>query len=91
MHGRGKPGRYSIGFHPSHLYASAFQTHYRLGACIYDEAEQQLIVKEIVDQYMNDDQLQPADVERALCEVDAFFKDSTFREEAEWRLVSLGD
>ncbi len=84
----GKAGRYSIGFHPSHLYASAYQTQFRLGACIYDEAEQSLIVKEIVDHYLNDDQLLPADVERAICEVGAFFKDESFREEQEWRLVS---
>jgi hypothetical protein len=83
-----KASRYSIGFHPSHLYASAFNAGFHLGAAIYDRAQQWAIVAEIVDLCLKDDECTAADAERAICEVGAFFKHETFREEQEWRLVS---
>jgi hypothetical protein len=96
----GSGGGYAIGFCSTALIEVADNNDCRLGRCIYDETTQITIIDELIDQivlrsvmYKN---AEPYDLElsswqifeNSLIRLGAFFKDRSFAEEDEWRLVT---
>jgi hypothetical protein len=83
---------YSIGFETDKLKNLTSISNFILGSCIYDKANQERIVKEICDRYLEgsitDTGALISEFTESLIELGAFFKDVSFSEEAEWRLVS---
>jgi Protein of unknown function (DUF2971) len=83
---------YSIGLNTDKLKNLASSSNFVLGSCIYDKALQQSIVKEICDHYLQQLFTNTLDLLAAftasIIELGAFFKDASFLEEKEWRLVS---
>jgi hypothetical protein len=83
---------YSIGFNTDKLNNLASSSNFVLGYSIYDKAHQQNIVKEICDYYLQgsitDSLALISKFTASIIESGAFFKDASFSEEAEWRLVS---
>jgi hypothetical protein len=82
---------FSIGIKSAGVQEAARLHGFTLGPCIYDRAEQTMIIDEAIDHCLNLD-LEPietaASFEKLLLAVGAFFKDYGFHEEDEWRLVS---
>jgi hypothetical protein len=93
-------GGYAIGFCSEALIKIADMNGCRLGRCIYDETTQITIIDELIEQtivrsvsYKNADpyalELSSRKIfENSLIGFGAFFKDSSFAEEDEWRLVT---
>jgi Protein of unknown function (DUF2971) len=92
---------YAIGFEPNGLREIAQNNTCLLGRCIYEEALQEQIVNELIDEALThharicwdnsveDSHLTIASAfERALLEYGAFFKDASFQGEQEWRLIT---
>jgi hypothetical protein len=89
---------FSIGFEAKVLSAFAKTKSCRIGPCIYNQGDRVKIINELIDGLLgagqganvsNYDHLPVAAAfERALIECGAFFKDSAFFEEDEWRLVT---
>jgi hypothetical protein len=83
---------YSLGFDTDSLNNLASSRNFVLGRCIYDQADQQRIVREICDRCLNsaitDTLALLAEFTESIIEVGVFFKDASFKEENEWRLVS---
>ena len=91
----GTGGGYAIGFYSAALLAIGSG---RLSHCIYERSDQVQILSELIDQMLQyTSKLSPTDdpnsvltdaFARALTQCGAFFKDSTFEQEDEWRLVT---
>jgi hypothetical protein len=91
----GAGGGYAIGFYSAALLAIGSG---RLSHCIYERSDQVQILSELIDQMLQyTSKLSPTDdpnsvltdaFARALTQCGAFFKDSTFEQEDEWRLVT---
>jgi hypothetical protein len=82
---------YSLGFETSKLKELASQSGFLLGKCIYDPDLQTHIVKELVEYVLADAAPgKSPDVKDlvALLKYGAFFKNPSFAQEQEWRLVS---
>jgi hypothetical protein len=86
---------YAIGFYSSTLLAAV--PHCGLHHCIYVDTDQRQIVDELIDDMLEHKHLVAggdfelslgAAFERSLIEGGAFFKDSSFNEEDEWRLIT---
>jgi hypothetical protein len=91
----GKYG-YSIGFDSDALMQIADRNEFTLGRCIYDTAVQRNIIKQTISDCIKDELATPtkrrwgfhgplADV---LFRCGVFFKDPSFEDEIEWRLIS---
>ena len=78
MHG------YSIGFDVRTLRDASDQSELMLGKCIYDRGLQEKIIDEAIEKCLSSSISLP----QVLFRCGLFFKDSAFREEQEWRLVS---
>jgi hypothetical protein len=89
-------GGYSIGFDPSLLVGVVKKPGFSLVKCIYDRTEQENIIRQLIDQSVNayknpQNGIVNIAVEdffekfRRICPM---FKDPSFSEEREWRLVS---
>ena len=87
-------GGIAIGFDAPELKSTAARAGFALGACIYDAALQRCAVTEAIEHCIAEEIASRnnwgfhgplADV---IFRIGAFFKDSSFREEKEWRLVS---
>jgi hypothetical protein len=92
-------GGFSIGFKSKLLADIAAREGFRLGHCIYNEQDQAFILTEMLDdavfQFVKMDGAPEEKIpqiakrfEKALIKFGAFFKDSSFEEEGEWRLVT---
>jgi hypothetical protein len=91
---------FAIGFSTSRLLEAVRKARCRLGRCIYDESDQVQIVNELIVQMAKEATNYPPDefanlepplgtaFETALIKYGAFFKDSCFKEEDEWRIVT---
>jgi len=83
---------YSIGFDTDSLNNLASRRKFVLGGCIYCKADQQRIVREICDRCLNSAMTDTiallAEFTESIIAVGAFFKDASFKQEDEWRLVS---
>jgi hypothetical protein len=91
---------YAIGFEPRGLSEIAQNNACRLGRCIYEQELQEQIINELVERALMeaaicwDNSVENAHLivgsafERALLECGAFFKDVSFQEEREWRLIT---
>jgi hypothetical protein len=83
---------YSIGFNTNKLNNLAASSNFVLGGSVYDKTLQESIVNEICDYYLlgsiTDDSTLISAFTTSIIESGAFFKDASFSEEAEWRLVS---
>ncbi len=83
---------YSIGFDTKKLMSSVENLDFVLGPCIYDKATQEDIVKEVCDYYLTSHNKNMLSLIQqfgdAITKHGAFFKDPSFMEEQEWRLVS---
>lgn len=96
----GSGGGYSIGFSALSLRAELLSGKCRLGRCIYDGNDQHFVIGELIDEFfkalteyrsksiVEADLLVGKEFERALMKCGAFFKDASFSEESEWRLVT---
>jgi hypothetical protein len=93
----------SLGFHPSHVHECAKEQDYRVGRCIYDWNEQYRIISRIVDELEayceslgpnpkgHPDQNYMArfiETEADFLQAAALMKNSAYKEEQEWRVVS---
>jgi hypothetical protein len=81
---------YSLGFIPSQLKAVASDAGFVLGRCIYDPDLQRQIISEGLDHIIikgAPDIRETYEDVLTLVKYGAFFKDYSFREEDEWRLV----
>ncbi len=88
---------YSIGFDPESLMHIASQTNFTIGRCIYDLEVQQAIIHEAITHCVNNEvDFSPsarrwgfhgplADI---IFRCGGFFKDPSFKDEQEWRLIS---
>lgn len=97
---RGYGGRgvgYSIGFNGDELKLLANAQHFILCPVIYERESQILLVREIVDRWLEGDhqvdgltpiQDAPAEFEDYFAMLAPIFKDPSFQEEEEWRLIS---
>ncbi len=96
-----RTGGYSIGFPSGHLGALCEESGWRLVKCIYDDSLKHSVLRQIAESFVMD--CVRRDVgghpeERAkkfgwefgqeLCRIGGVFKHRSFREEAEWRLIS---
>jgi hypothetical protein len=91
---------YAIGFHSNGLSEIAQNNACRLGPCLYARVFQERIINELIDEALiqievcwnNDVRNSHLPIgsafERALLECGAFFKDTSFKEEQEWRLIT---
>jgi hypothetical protein len=91
---------YAIGFYSKGLSEIADKNSCRLGRCIYEQASQKQIINELIDEALtrakdfrgksveNSHLIVGAAFERALVECGAFFKDASFKDEREWRLIT---
>jgi hypothetical protein len=82
---------YSLGFKTSELQKIASRAGFLLGKCIYDTDLQTQIIEEIVQHLLgNGPSAKPPRIKdfEPLLTHGAFFKDPSFEEEQEWRLVS---
>jgi hypothetical protein len=87
---------YSIAFYTHRLKEFASKSGFALRPCIYDKTIQKRIVEEICDYYLNNIKQSSWENAQTLLEecastvisYGAFFKDPSFSEEDEWRLVS---
>lgn len=81
---------YSIGMSSGKLAEWAERSEFRLARCIYDEASQIEIIDQLIHYAVaNDDHGTIAgEFIGGLLSVSAFFKDKSFQEEQEWRIVS---
>lgn len=87
---------YALGFSVDVLMQSADGNGFTLGPCIYEQATQREIVREAVDHCIMDELSLTAErrwgfhgpLADILFRCGAFFKDPTFQDEKEWRLVS---
>lgn len=81
---------YSLAFDTSRLKEIASGTGFLLGRCIYDPDIQKQVIEELVQYVLADPALGKAPGAKdfvTLLKYGAFFKDPSFREEQEWRLV----
>lgn len=87
---------YAIGFDPDALMQIADRFEFRLGPCIYERAVQRSIIQEAVSHCL-DSELDLSAEKRwgfhgpladILFRCGVYFKDASFAEEKEWRLVS---
>jgi hypothetical protein len=93
---------YAVGFYSNGLFEMAQNNTCHLARCIYEQAAQEQIINELIDEALRnakvcwDNNFSIDDVhlaigsafERALIECGAFFKDISFKEEQEWRLIT---
>jgi hypothetical protein len=82
---------YSIAFIPSKLKEMASESGFILGQCIYDTNLQKEIIVEGLEYLLTKGEPgERADIKEfaAIIRYGAFFKDPSFKEEREWRLVS---
>ena len=86
---------YSIGFNSSVLAASGNRTGFTLGRCIYDPVQQRAVVDEAIEICVQGlppnnplRALQHGNLAPLLFRCGAFFKDASFGDEQEWRMVS---
>jgi hypothetical protein len=93
---------YAIGFYSNGLLEIAQNNACCLGRCIYEQASQEQIINELIDEGLThakigwDNSISVDDsyltigsaFERALVECGAFFKDASFKDEQEWRLIT---
>ena len=93
---------YAIGFYSNGLLEIAQNNACRLGRCSYEQASQEQIINELIDEALAhakicwDNSVSVDDsyltigsaFERALVECGAFFKDAAFKDEQEWRLIT---
>jgi hypothetical protein len=102
--GYSEPGKgISLGFHPEKLAASAASQSWRIGRCVYDVDQQQLLAKQILSEleslvrkaFPKQDRISPDGMYNALTAIEgdllrvaALLKNPQFHEEQEWRLVS---
>jgi len=82
---------YSLGFGTAFLKALRGNFGFVLGKCVYDELLQEQIVKETLEYLLNVPHGQKETVRdfAAALQYGAFFKNPSFSEEREWRLVSF--
>jgi hypothetical protein len=92
---------YAIGFDPNGLKEIAQNNACSLGRCIYEKSLQEQIINELIDEALRhakicwDNSIENSQLtigrafERALLECGAFFKDASFNEEQEWRLITI--
>jgi hypothetical protein len=82
----------SIGFSVQGLQAVGDERGFLLAPCIYDKSEQSKIIQELCDHYLEDPSIKDYDTGygffHTATRCAAFFKDASFYEEDEWRLVS---
>jgi hypothetical protein len=84
---------YSVGFRTETLTTFSKNAGFVLGKCIYQKDVQKAIIEELFNYCLamsssRDEIL--SEIASALIQCGAFFKDDSFAEENEWRLVSLG-
>ena len=97
----GKTAGYSIGLRADALLSVAKEQGCQLGACIYSNRDQNIIVQELIDDLVQNfvDLRRVQDLHTAclhlrncfqmsLVKCGAFFKDESFKEENEWRIVT---
>jgi Protein of unknown function (DUF2971) len=93
---------YSIGFYTEGIVEIAQNNACRLARCIYEKTFQEQIINELIDEALEkakvcwDDKLSVDEThlavgsafQKALLECGAFFKDASFKEEQEWRIIT---
>lgn len=87
---------YSIGFDLQALAQAASDKRFILGKCIYDSNVQRMIVKQAIEYCLQEELAIPSRTQWGfhgpladmLFRCGAFFKDPSFCEEKEWRLIS---
>ncbi|MDD2270983.1 MAG: DUF2971 domain-containing protein [Desulfuromonadaceae bacterium] len=92
----GAESGYSIGFDFSSLSEIAVANQMKFVKCIYDEEEQQKILKKIIDEVLEKNSLIDEEtvdsvgeeIFKAVYLAASIFKDKAFEEEREWRVVS---
>jgi len=93
----GNSSGYAIGFDPDALMQIADRNHFALGRCIYDQDVQSRIIQEAITHCIENESTPLTSGRRwgfhgpladILFRCGAFFKDKSFEEEKEWRLVS---
>jgi Protein of unknown function (DUF2971) len=92
----GESQGYATGFDVPVLEDVAAKYRFRLGSCIYDRHLQSVIVQEAIEHCLEDELAVPqrsqwsfrGPMARLLFQYGVFFKEPSFAEEAEWRLVS---
>lgn len=82
---------YSMALRTDRLRAFARKSGFTLGKCIYDRAGQKQIIDELITHSLRIPHAgqRQAEFEDCLISVSPFFKDETFRDEHEWRIVSI--
>lgn len=79
---------YSLGFNTSPLEKMASNSGFILGKCIYDPILQEEIIRQTIDRILNDPNQEPTVHRFAIAlKYGAFFKNASFSEEQEWRLI----
>ncbi len=86
---------YSLGFTSQGLVQMALASNFIFGSCIYNANLQNAIAQDLIDYYKEcvdsgrslDDTIAEFAKSAGIC--GAFFKDESFKEEREWRLVSI--
>ena len=98
VHGKGV----SLGFHPSHIGQCAKNQDFQVGRCVYEVAQQQQLVTNIIDAVESLSESTETDhidgkadyhrvfaqLEGELLKIAAILKHPSFAEEQEWRIVS---
>lgn len=86
-------GGYSIGFDKDKLEKSLEGSGFELVKCIYDKAQQEKVIHELVNDFLrsfqNDDKLNVREFCYELSRVGQKIKDGHFQEECEWRIASF--
>jgi hypothetical protein len=70
------------------LRKNAQKCGFRLAECIYDERTQQAIIDQLIGVGVSDPTFDEQEFGYLVCEIGSFFKQKSFSEEKEWRLVS---
>jgi hypothetical protein len=83
---------YSIGFNAGKLTTFSEKVNFTLGPCIYDKATQEDIVRQVCEYYLNSNNINTLSLMQqfgaAIIKHGSFFKDPSFVDEEEWRLIS---
>lgn len=82
---------YSVGFRTATLTTFAEKAGFVLGKCIYQKEVQKAIIEELCNHCLDSSSSEHdilREMSNALVQCGAFFKDSSFSKENEWRLVS---